>query len=118
MTAWPAGLPYPRATGAQRQANKGAQRFEVDAGPAKQRPVTTVAFERLDLTYRCTRAQADTLWDFYWGDAAQGGVWFDYIHPFTGTAGQARFLVGQEPKEAPASGLPKFDMAVSFEFSA
>lgn len=114
MAAWPPTLPKPRAEGATRQPGKGAGRFEVDAGPADQFATTTAVFETLGLIYRCTGAQRDDLWGFYYGDAAQGGVWFDYTNPFTLQAGQARFLVGQEPREAPAP--PKFDMAVVLEF--
>lgn len=116
MTAWPSGLPYARAAGAGRTANKSGARFETDAGPGKQRPTTTTAVERLDLSYRCTRAQADDLWTFYFGDAARGGVWFDFTNPFTGTEGQARFMIGQEPKETPVP--PRFEMAIALEFMA
>lgn len=114
MTAWPAGLPYPRADGAGRARLQRTRRFEVDSGPAEQDPTSTAKVERLDLTYRCTRAQADSIWTFFEGPAAKGGVWFDYTHPFDLTSGQARFIAGQEPKETPTP--PKFDMAISLEF--
>lgn len=114
MVAWPMGLPKPRADGAGRQAGKGAGRFETDAGPADQFATTTAVFETLTLVYRCTGAQRDAIWGFFRGDAAMGGVWFDYTNPFTLQAGAARFVVGQEPKETVAA--PKFDMAVSLEF--
>lgn len=116
MTAWPSGLPYPRAAGAGRTANKSAARFETDAGPAKQRRTTTTGVERLDLSFRCTRSEADSLWDFYHGDAAEGGVWFDFTNPFNGVSGQARFLVGQEPKETPVP--PRFEITIALEFMA
>lgn len=114
MVAWPVGLPYPRARGAGGSPNKGATRFETDAGPAKQRAVSTAVIDTLQLVYSCTAAQRDTLLNFHRGEGAQGGVWFDYINPFNGVAGQARFLVGQEPKQVPDP--PKFDVSVVLEF--
>lgn len=117
MTAFPNDLPLPRANGAGWNLGKGGSRFETDSAIAKQRATTTAAVGVLSLVYRCTKAQMETLAGpagFYYGAAGQGGVWFDFTHPFTGAAGQARFMVGQEPKITAVP--PKFDVAVTLEF--
>lgn len=114
MTSFPGGLPFPRATGAGSSLAKGAGRFETDAGPAIQWATTTAVRENLQLTYPCSAAQRDSLIDFFKGDAAMGGVWFDFTNPFNLADGQARFLVGQEPKQTPAP--PKFEVSIVLEF--
>lgn len=114
MTTWPSNLPPPRADGASYQPLKGAARFEADSGPASQRAISTVISDQLTLTYRLSLSQHDAMMTFYYGEAGQGGVWFDFYHPFRKVNGQARFLSGQEPRVSPVP--PKFDVNVVLEF--
>lgn len=112
--AFPSSLPKPRADSADRQLGKGAGRFEPDAGPAAQWATTTADFEILTLVYRCSASQRDDLVNHYRGEGARGGTWFDFTNPFTLGGGQARYLVGQEPKERPLP--PKFEVSIVLEF--
>lgn len=72
-------------------------RSEVDAGPAKQRRVTTAAPSVVTVAYLVTTAEREFLEDFYMGDAAGGAVWFEWWHPVKLENRLARFMADNEP---------------------
>jgi hypothetical protein len=113
MPAWPSDLPVPRWGGFQIAPAPVARRFEVDVGPAKQSQTTTASFDRISLVYRCTGAEMSKIFSFFKKEGAGGGVWFDFVQPFTGETVNARFVA-----DAPPSGVeraPKFDVTVPLE---
>lgn len=75
-----------------------ANRTPTDSGPVKQRRVSTARPELLSLRYLMTSLDRDWLIAFYKGDAAGGGVWFNWTDPTTNTVRLARFQAEQPPK--------------------
>ena len=89
-------------------------RSETDSGPAKQRRKTTAAPFSVDVAYKMTTAEREWFEDFYFNDAAGGGVWFDWYHPVKQTVVAARFVAGSPPSYEPWK--PDWRVSVTLEW--
>lgn len=101
VPSWPADKGYPLAEGFRETFPKLVNRSSTDTGPAKQRRVTTAGPFTVEVTYDLTTAERAWLEDFYFGDAAGGGVWFEWRHPVTQATVLARFVEDSPPSYAP-----------------
>lgn len=101
IPTWPTDRGFVLADGFEDTFADLVDRTENDAGPAKQRRITTAAAERVTVSYKMTSADRTWLRDFYKGEAAGGGVWFDWTHPVELVVCQARFLAGAPPSYTP-----------------
>jgi hypothetical protein len=99
MATWPSSLKI-LINDSQYQPNKHGVRWTTDDGASVQRRTTTVVFRKFTGTVICdTQTKFNTFWNFYTGDAKQGGAWFSLIDPITGsTSAYGRFIIGSEPE--------------------
>lgn len=89
-------------------------RSETDTGPAKQRRVTTAAPGTIEVVYKMTTAERIWLRAFFMGEAAGGGVWFEWRHPVEQRTVVARFVKGSPPAYEPMK--PDWRVSVSLEW--
>ncbi|ATC34170.1 hypothetical protein CA606_18545 [Caulobacter vibrioides] len=99
--AWPADKGRVLADGFRDTFPTLVQRSDVDAGPAKQRRTTTAASHTVDAVYKMTSAERQWFSGFYFGEAAGGGVWFDWYHPVEQQTVLARFVRDAPPSYEP-----------------
>lgn len=101
LVVLPSDIGFCLAEGFEEQWADLIDRSEVDAGPAKQRRVSTGGPSLVTAAYLVTSAERDFLEDFYLGPAAGGAVWFEWFHPVKLEARLARFVKGKQPKYRP-----------------
>lgn len=102
MPSWPLTLPSsPLVEGFRETPPDTVLRSPMDQGPAKLRRRTAAGTKALSLTYMLTRAQVDTLMDFFNDTLAGGALAFDFTHPVNGATLSCRFR--QMPAWAPAN---------------
>lgn len=101
VPTWPDDLGRPLADGFRDTFPDLVKRTETDAGPAKQRRVTTAGAEAVELRYLMTTDERVQLKAFYKGAAAGGGVWFNWRHPVEQRTVAARFVAGSPPSYEP-----------------
>lgn len=101
VPVWPADKGFVLADGFVDTFATLTDRSDNDAGPAKQRRITTAAAERVQVSYKLTSVERVWLRDFYKGDAAGGAVWFEWTHPVELVVVQARFVSGEPPEITP-----------------
>lgn len=102
MASWPSTLKF-NTKSVTRKPNKLGVRYNAsdDGGSAYQRRNATLKMWKFGGDLICNRTQYSTFVDFYYGDAEQGGAWFDMTDPISGNTCDARFVFGQEPEEKP-----------------
>lgn len=102
MPVWPVTLPSsPLVEGFREVPPETVLRSSMDQGPAKLRRRTTAGTGTLSMIYMLTRAQVDTLKDFFNDTLAGGTLGFDFTHPVSGTGLTCRFR--QMPAYAPVN---------------
>lgn len=92
MPTWPAALPCPLAGTYNEAPPLNTIRSQMDVGPEKVRRRTTANTAPISYTMSLTPANVTVLLDFYNQDTVSGSLPFDYTHPRTGAAVQARFV--------------------------
>lgn len=91
MPVWPVALPPPALSTLNEAPADNALRSNMDKGPAKLRRRTTANTYPLSFMLWLTSDEVDILKDFYDNETFSGSEEFDYVHPRTGEACQARF---------------------------
>lgn len=92
MPTWPASLPQePLADGLQGERQETIIRNETSWGPPIQRRKFSAYYEKFIMKMIMTKAQLQTLAQFFDIDLANGSSEFDWVHPITGEAKKARF---------------------------
>jgi hypothetical protein len=110
---WPGSLPQ-RAlkNGYMEKPRKIALRTQMDAGTAKTRRRFTAGPAPIDVQFRMSSAQVDTVLGFYGDTLADGALPFDWLHPRTQVLATWRFL--EEPSVSPIDG-PWFAVSCKLE---
>lgn len=116
MVAWPGGLPTkPLEDGYQERFRTMGIRSTNDAGPAKQRRRFTAAVRTIQLTFKLTPAQVETL-DAFWETGTGGGTLpFTWVHPRTQAAVTMRFIADQPPLVQPRNRGMFYTVSFSIE---
>ena len=91
MTTWPATLPPPLIGTMNETPPDNTIRSNVDKGPAMLRRRTTANVRPLSFGMVLTNDQVAILDDFYNDDTYSGSERFDFTHPRTLAAVEARF---------------------------
>lgn len=91
MAVWPSQLPPPFKGTFSESPAENTIRSSMDVGPAKVRRRTTANIRPISFTLRVPQELIDVLQEFYEDDTVSGALAFDYTHPRTGEAIQARF---------------------------
>lgn len=82
MPSWPETLPaFPLAESFRETLPDTAIRSPMEQGPAKVRLRTTAGVAHMSMSYVVSRAQAETLEDFYRDTLSGGSLAFDFMHP-------------------------------------
>lgn len=103
MPIWPDTLPQsPLSDGMIETPADVLVRTSMDAGPAKFRPRTSAGVARLALSYIMSRAEVETLSDFFNDDLMWGVLSFSFPHPRLEEPVDCRFK--QPPSYAPING--------------
>jgi hypothetical protein len=110
---WDPCIGFALADGFEERFPKIGVRGAVDAGPARQRRVTTSSPGPIQVAYYMTTAERRWLRDFYMGEGGPG-VWFVWQHPVEQRRVLARFVVGEEPSYQ--AKRPNWIVAVSLEW--
>jgi hypothetical protein len=99
MATWPSSLKI-ITSGHKYQPFQHGVRWTTDDGASYQRRTATAIYRKLTGTVLCESSTSfDVFWNFYTGDAKQGGEWFTFSDPILGsTDSQARFIFGNEPE--------------------
>jgi len=92
MAEWPDTFPGPALNTLQEAPPDNAIRSKMDKGPAKVRRRTTANVRPISFTLKLTPEQTQELDEFYDITTHSGVDVFDYIHPRTGAACEARFV--------------------------
>lgn len=108
---WPSSLPGPLQDGYGEAPPDTTVRTKMDAGPDKIRRRYTAAPRPFSLRFHLTRDEVATLDAFYVTTSRSGSLRFNWTHPRTGAACEARFL--SAPKYAPDG--PEASAAVEIE---
>lgn len=96
-TIWPATLPQrPLADSFEERWGATVLRTQMDTGAAKQRPRYSAAVEPLQVSYRMTPAQVETLRAFVRDTLAGGALPFEMTHPRTGATVTVRIVAGPD----------------------
>jgi hypothetical protein len=104
MTTWPESLPAaPLLDGFSETPPDLTLRTQMEQGPAKTRRRTTAGVTQMTAAYFLTRAQVETLLDFYTADLSGGSLSFAFVHPRTGDNVNVRFR--QPPALTPLNGI-------------
>jgi hypothetical protein len=98
---WPLGMGFALADGFEETLPVLAERSTVDAGPAKQRRVSTAGPHVITLSYLLKTPERIWLVAFWKGSAAGGAVLFKWWHPVELEFWAARFLAGSPPAIRP-----------------
>ncbi len=114
VPTWPADKGFILAEGFEDVFGDLVSRSDNDAGPAKQRRITTAAPERVAFEVYLTSAERVWLRAFYKDDAAGGAVWFEWTHPVELVTVQARFIKGEPPSYTPWK--PNWLAKISLEY--
>jgi hypothetical protein len=101
VPVWPSDKGFLLSDGFEDTFGNLVDRSDTDAGPAKQRRITTAAAERVAFSIKLTSAERAWLRAFFKGDAAGGAVWFEWTHPVELVTVQARFIAGEPPSYTP-----------------
>jgi len=91
MASWHTDLPAHLINTFTETVPDNLIRSDMDKGPAKVRRRTTANVRAVAFTIACTPEQLAILDEFYTDTLASGADQFDYTHPRTGDAVQARF---------------------------
>lgn len=103
MPIWPETLPQsPLSDGMRETPADVLVRTSMDTGPAKFRPRTSAGVARLALSYIMSRAEVESLSDFFNDDLMWGSLSFSFPHPRTEEPVDCRFR--QPPVYAPING--------------
>ena len=89
---WPATLPKPLSDSYAENAPDGTIRTNMDSGPAKMRRRYTAAPRPFALVMHLTSAQYATFDGFFVSTSRNGSLRFNFTHPRTGSACEARFV--------------------------
>ena len=89
---WPATLPKPLSDSYGETAPDGTIRTNMDSGPAKMRRRYTAAPRMFALVMHLTSDQYDDFDEFFVTTSRMGSLRFDFTHPRTGDACEARFV--------------------------
>lgn len=121
LPAWPSSLPAPRLNGFRRQVRAPFVAFKADKTFAEtRRRVTTARPVEVDLSFRFTLAEYETLTDFFHDDPPDGtggGVSrFTMTDPLTGDEVEAEFLEDGPPALSESGQVPKHDVTVRLRF--
>jgi hypothetical protein len=101
---WPGSLPQRVLTnGYVERAPKSVTRTQMDAGIAKTRRRFTAAPSLVDVQFRMTSAQVDTLLAFHDVTLGGGALPFDWLHPRTQVSATWRFV--EEPNVSPITAV-------------
>lgn len=92
MPTWPITLPAPALNTLEESPPDNTIRTTMDKGADKVRRRTTANIRPISFSMMLTEAQTEILDDFYTADTFSGSEAFDYTHPRTGAAVQARFV--------------------------
>jgi hypothetical protein len=110
---WPASLPQALLyEGAQEKAPNEVVRTQMDAGPPKVRRRFTAGVRGFPGQLSLTKAQVQTLDDFYLVTLQGGALKFSWRHPRTGAAVDLRFV---EPPSYSAAADDVWKAALSLE---
>jgi hypothetical protein len=90
MPSWPT-LPPPAINSFSEQSPDNTIRSSMDKGPDQVRRRTSANVRLISFSLKLTATQTETLDTFYQTSTAGGSLAFDYNHPRTGAAVQARF---------------------------
>lgn len=112
MATWPATLPPPALSTLQEAPPNNTIRTQMDKGPAKIRRRTTANIRPIAFSLKLTKAQVQTLDDFYNITTYSGADEFDFIHPRTDQPCTARFV--QPPGYNEQEGMV-YNASVSLE---
>ena len=112
MAQWPLTLPAPSLNSLSEKPPDNAIRSSMEKGPAKVRRRTTANVRPIGFTLNLTPTQLETLDQFYNEETYSGIDAFDYVHPRTGAACQARFT--QPPQYAEREGV-LYSVSVALE---
>lgn len=115
MATWPASLPNPLIDGYSEKMADNVIRTSMEYGAQQVRKRTSSNSGEMELTYLLTKAQLDTLLDFYEGDAGYGAIAFDFTHPRTSETVSCRFA---SPMSFGTKDGKKYRVAVSLEVLA
>lgn len=103
MPIWPETLPQsPLSDGMIETPADVLVRTNMDTGPAKFRPRTSAGVGKLALSYIMSRAEVETLSDFFNDDLLWGALSFSFPHPRLEEPVDCRFR--QPPSYAPING--------------
>ncbi|MBL8967959.1 MAG: hypothetical protein JNG85_13205 [Spirochaetaceae bacterium] len=108
---WPSPFPLPLEQGYSEAAPDTSLRTKMDSGPDKLRRRYTAAPRAFSLRYHLTRDEVATLDAFFVTTVRSGTLRFNWTHPRTGAACEARFL--SAPKYSPDG--PEATAAVEIE---
>lgn len=114
MSAWPSTLPAPALSTLNETPPENRLVTSMDKGPGKVRRRTTANVRPLSFTLRLTKAQVQTLDDFFVTTTFSGADSFSYNHPRTGAAVTARFAPNTVPQYAEQDGVI-YNASISLE---
>lgn len=103
MAVWPTSLPAGLINTLSESPPDNVLRTSMDRGPAKLRRTTTTNIRPIAFSMILTKAQTQTIDDFYTTTTFSGAEAFDYTHPRTGVACSARFVA--PPSYSDINGL-------------
>lgn len=113
MPDWPTTLPSLPLAGSYGETQADTTiRTEMETGPAKARRRTTAGVSQLNLSYILSRAEAETLEDFFSEDLAGGALQFSFPHPLKSATVGCRF---RRPPTLAAINGDYFRAAVELE---
>lgn len=102
MADWPDSLPCALMNSYTESPPENTIRSQMDTGIPKLRRRSTAATRPISFSMSLTAAQYQLLDDFYVNDVFSGSIPFNYTHPVTGAAVEARFL--ERPQYRSQSG--------------
>jgi hypothetical protein len=112
MVAWPNTLPAPLLDSFSESPPDNILRTSMDKGPDKVRRRTTADVRPVAFSLMLTKAELQTLDDFYVVTTFSGSVEFDFEHPRTLATVSARFV---EPPAYSERGGVAYLASVSLE---
>lgn len=112
MPVWPVSLPKPLAAGFRETLPVTTIRTEMEQGPAKVRRRTTAAIRKMSMSFLMTKAEIETLENFFLVTVAGGAIAFDFTHPRTGSTVSCRLT---RPPEYGANNGTRFQIDIEME---